>query len=406
VSSLVFLEHLSGATYRKLPFGPVPKKLDSIINLMTKDRELQRVKTEYHNLKMNSIQEIKDIEDFVLLKEDVYYIRGGIVTKRNLNTNRESSFEIGEFDAMYIDIVDQLIVLRDSRNFFRLYQDQNFEEVENPIMNYRLSKIQSGLGVIYDRQLDPRPYGLFDFQLFKTKFLSSRFITTQVGQHYSYYLGNNKFKIYENTSGEEKHFSKIEIDKFNRGFVYPLNNKEFIFKFDKSIHRYNLDKGLTKSWSKYESKYRRNQTNGKISYESETMDRIHTYLDGHKIVILDYNVYSEIDLKTDEIKTKSLFSNFQENGISGIWSKFNLENGIAYCISDQSGDWIENNNHLIFKLDLNDFEIKDKWQLPKKGKQRRGMNINGFESNKDYIGVMEQNKTLHIIEKKVDNTRR
>ncbi len=40
-------EHLTGAKYRKLPFGPVPQKLDSIINQMIDDREIQRIKVSY-----------------------------------------------------------------------------------------------------------------------------------------------------------------------------------------------------------------------------------------------------------------------------------------------------------------------------------------------------------------------
>ena len=42
-------EHLSGATYRKLPYGPVPNKLDAIIKSMIDEGDLQRIKTEYHN---------------------------------------------------------------------------------------------------------------------------------------------------------------------------------------------------------------------------------------------------------------------------------------------------------------------------------------------------------------------
>jgi uncharacterized phage-associated protein len=41
-------EHLTGANYRKLPYGPVPQKLDSIIKQMIDDGQLQRVKTDYH----------------------------------------------------------------------------------------------------------------------------------------------------------------------------------------------------------------------------------------------------------------------------------------------------------------------------------------------------------------------
>jgi transcriptional regulator with XRE-family HTH domain len=44
----LYEEHLTGAKYRKLPFGPVPQKLDTILNQMIDAGQLQRVKTEYH----------------------------------------------------------------------------------------------------------------------------------------------------------------------------------------------------------------------------------------------------------------------------------------------------------------------------------------------------------------------
>ncbi len=44
----LYEEHLTGANYRKLPFGPVPQKLDTIIGQMIEKGQLQRVKTEYH----------------------------------------------------------------------------------------------------------------------------------------------------------------------------------------------------------------------------------------------------------------------------------------------------------------------------------------------------------------------
>lgn len=44
----LYEEHLTGAKYRKLPYGPVPQKLDTIIGQMIKNGQLQRVKTEYH----------------------------------------------------------------------------------------------------------------------------------------------------------------------------------------------------------------------------------------------------------------------------------------------------------------------------------------------------------------------
>jgi transcriptional regulator with XRE-family HTH domain len=44
----LYEEHLTGAKYRKLPFGPVPQKLDVIVSQMTEKNQLQRIKTDYH----------------------------------------------------------------------------------------------------------------------------------------------------------------------------------------------------------------------------------------------------------------------------------------------------------------------------------------------------------------------
>lgn len=44
----LYEEHLTGAKYRKLPYGPVPQKFDTIIGQMIEKGQLQRVKTDYH----------------------------------------------------------------------------------------------------------------------------------------------------------------------------------------------------------------------------------------------------------------------------------------------------------------------------------------------------------------------
>jgi transcriptional regulator with XRE-family HTH domain len=43
----LYEEHLTGAKYRKLPFGPVPHKLDDVLALMIKEGDIQRVKSTY-----------------------------------------------------------------------------------------------------------------------------------------------------------------------------------------------------------------------------------------------------------------------------------------------------------------------------------------------------------------------
>ena len=45
----LYEEHLSGAKYLKLPYGPVPQKLDAIITQMIDAGQLQRVKTVYRH---------------------------------------------------------------------------------------------------------------------------------------------------------------------------------------------------------------------------------------------------------------------------------------------------------------------------------------------------------------------
>lgn len=44
----LYEEHLTGAKYRKLPFGPVPQQLDVIVKQMIGEGQLQRLKSEYH----------------------------------------------------------------------------------------------------------------------------------------------------------------------------------------------------------------------------------------------------------------------------------------------------------------------------------------------------------------------
>lgn len=45
----LYEEHLTGANYKKLPYGPVPQKLDVIINQMIDLNQIQRIRTEYHS---------------------------------------------------------------------------------------------------------------------------------------------------------------------------------------------------------------------------------------------------------------------------------------------------------------------------------------------------------------------
>ena len=70
----LYEEHLTGAKYKKLPFGPVPQKLDTIINQMIEGSVLKRVKTEYYGypqirylpLEKANLEELKASETEIL----------------------------------------------------------------------------------------------------------------------------------------------------------------------------------------------------------------------------------------------------------------------------------------------------------------------------------------------------
>jgi transcriptional regulator with XRE-family HTH domain len=45
----MYEEHLSGARYRKLPYGPVPKRFEAIVASMIEKDEIKKIKTEYYD---------------------------------------------------------------------------------------------------------------------------------------------------------------------------------------------------------------------------------------------------------------------------------------------------------------------------------------------------------------------
>lgn len=45
----IYENHLTGAQYRKLPYGPVPHRINAVLNKMIEDKQLKRIKTNFHN---------------------------------------------------------------------------------------------------------------------------------------------------------------------------------------------------------------------------------------------------------------------------------------------------------------------------------------------------------------------
>ncbi len=44
----IYEDHLTGAKYKKLPYGPVPTEIHSVVEMMIETGEVQRIKSEFH----------------------------------------------------------------------------------------------------------------------------------------------------------------------------------------------------------------------------------------------------------------------------------------------------------------------------------------------------------------------
>lgn len=69
----LYEEHLTGASYRKLPYGPVPQNLDAIISNMIENNQIQRFKTEYHGFPQTRYLPLEkaDLTDLLASEKEV-----------------------------------------------------------------------------------------------------------------------------------------------------------------------------------------------------------------------------------------------------------------------------------------------------------------------------------------------
>jgi transcriptional regulator with XRE-family HTH domain len=69
----IYEEHLTGTQYRKLSYGPVPQKVEGIVNQMIEQGQLQRIKTEYHGFPQTKYIALKkaDLTTFSAAEKEV-----------------------------------------------------------------------------------------------------------------------------------------------------------------------------------------------------------------------------------------------------------------------------------------------------------------------------------------------
>jgi len=84
----IYENHLSGALYKKLPYGPVPQKINAVIDKMIETKELQKIKTEFHGY-----QQTRYIP---LIKPDLTQIKASEIEVIDQVINQLSNYSAAE----------------------------------------------------------------------------------------------------------------------------------------------------------------------------------------------------------------------------------------------------------------------------------------------------------------------
>ncbi|MCK9255460.1 MAG: DUF4065 domain-containing protein [Bacteroidales bacterium] len=125
----IYEEYLTGARYRKLPYGPVPQKLDIIISQMIEDDQLQKIKTEYHGYSQTrylplikaDLTKLKASEKEVIDKV-IEQMSGWSATMISEYSHKDLPWQVTD-DKKYIDY--ELVFYRELPYSVREYKDEN-----------------------------------------------------------------------------------------------------------------------------------------------------------------------------------------------------------------------------------------------------------------------------------------
>ena len=125
----LYEEHLTGARYKKLPYGPVPQKLDTIINQMIDNSQLKRIKTDYHGFLQTRYMPLKKADLMQLSAAEKTVIDNVIQQMSDWNANKISDYShkdmpwLATKDGDYISY--NLAFYRELPYSVRVYDDEN-----------------------------------------------------------------------------------------------------------------------------------------------------------------------------------------------------------------------------------------------------------------------------------------
>ncbi|HOW31145.1 MAG TPA: Panacea domain-containing protein, partial [Bacteroidales bacterium] len=125
----LYEEHLTGARYKKLSFGPVPQKSDAIINQMIEGGQLDRIKTEYHGFPQTRYIPLEKADLRQLSAAEMTVIDNVIRLMSDWNANKISEYShkdmpwLATKDGDYISY--NLAFYRELPYSVRVYDDEN-----------------------------------------------------------------------------------------------------------------------------------------------------------------------------------------------------------------------------------------------------------------------------------------
>ena len=125
----MYEEHLTGAKYCKLPYGPVPQKSDTIIGQMIEKGQLKRIKTEYHGFPQIRYIPLGKADLMQLSAAEKTVIDNVILQMSDWNANKISEYShkdmpwLATNDSDYISY--NLAFYRELPYSVRVYEEEN-----------------------------------------------------------------------------------------------------------------------------------------------------------------------------------------------------------------------------------------------------------------------------------------
>ena len=125
----LYEEHLTGARYKKLAYGPVPQKMDAIINQMIEEGKLQRIKTAYHGFPQTRYIPLEKAELLQLSAAEKTVIDNVIQQMSDWNANKISDYSHKDMPWLVTNENDyisyNLAFYRELPYSVRVYEDEN-----------------------------------------------------------------------------------------------------------------------------------------------------------------------------------------------------------------------------------------------------------------------------------------